>query len=429
MAKSKGSPRADMVDREREKEIDAALDLLVADVTDGGTITGGDEVISRLTRRVVQKLLGSELTDHLGYERGDRAGYGSGNSRNGTYPKTAKTTNGEITLDHPRDRNGTFEPQILAKGDTCLDGLDERIISMYARGMTVRDIQAHLADVYGGLDVSPQFISDTTAAVLDDAKAWQQRPLSAVYPIVWLDALNVSIRDSGVVRKKAVYVALGLTPYGYKETLGMWLAPEGENIAGKDESATFWQVVLTELQNRGVRDMLVCCVDGLTGFPEAIEAIFPDTWVQSCVVHMIRNTMRYVAYKDRQALARDLRPVYTAPSQEAAEDALDSFEAAWGDRYPVVPKLWRDRWALIVPMFAFPAEIRKIMYTTNIIESLNSQLRKTTRNRGLFPNDDSAKKLLYLVLMNAERNWTMPVQNWALALNQFEILFPGRLDN
>ncbi len=295
--------------------------------------------------------------------------------------------------------------------------------------MTVRDIQGHLADVYAGLDVSPQFISDVTASVLDDARAWQQRPLADVYTLVWMDALNLKVRDGGVVRKKAVYVALGLTTSGYKETLGMWMAEEGEGVHGKDESATFWQVVLTELQNRGVRDILVCCVDGLTGFPQAIEAIFPDTWVQTCVVHMIRNTIKYVSYKDRRKILKDLKSVYTAASQEAAEAALDAFEDAWSDRYPVVPKLWRDRWEHVVPMFAFPAEIRKIMYTTNIIESLNSQLRKVTRNRGLFPTDDSAKKLLYLVLMNAEKNWSRPLQDWPKALNQFEIIFPGRLDN
>lgn len=390
-------------------------------------VLGPGGVLDQIKRRFIESALDGELTTHLGYERHAVEGRGSGNSRNGTFPKTLKGTDGEITIDHPRDRAGTFEPQLVPKGVTHLPGFDDRIISLYARGLTVREIQAHLGECYAGLEVSPDLISSVTDSVLDDLEAWQTRPLDRLYMIVWLDAIVVKVRDGRTVRNKAAYLAIGVNIAGRKEALGLWLA-EGEGTHGKNESAKFWLGVLNELKTRGVRDILVCCCDGLSGFPAAITAVFPDTWVQTCVVHVVRNSLAYVAYKDRRAVARDLRGIYTAPDEDAGLAALDAFEATWAGRYPKIPQIWQDKWDLIVPMWAFPPEIRKIMYTTNIIESVNAQLRKVSSHRGLFPTDKAVKKLLYLVLHNIEKKWSQPVRDWPAALNQFAILFPERLD-
>ncbi len=318
----------------------------------------------------------------------------------------------------PRDRDGSFEPKVVRKNQTRLKGFDDRILSLYSRGMTTREIQRHLKELYR-VEVSPQLISRVTDAVAEDIRAWRNRPLNPIWPIVYLDALVVRIRDRGVVTRKAVYLALGVNLEGTKEVLGLWI--EGS------EGAKFWLKSINELKNRGVEDIFIVCCDGLKGFPEAIEAVFPKTVVQTCIVHMIRNSTRYVAYKDRKAVSADLKPVYTAASRDDALEALDAFDKSWGERYPMIAQSWMANWERLVPFLDFPPDIRKVIYTTNAIESVNSQIRKLIKNRGHFPNDDAAIKLIYLALVNAEKRWTMPIRNWKLALNQFAILFEGRL--
>ena len=318
----------------------------------------------------------------------------------------------------PRDRNGTFEPVLVKKHQTHFDGFDDQILSMYARGMTVRDIQGHLKELYG-TEVSPDLISRVTDAVLEEVKAWQSRPLDPIWPIVYLDALVVKVRDQGTVGNKSAYLAIGVNMEGRKEVLGMWLEAT--------EGAKFWLRVITELRNRGVKDILVACCDGLKGFPEAIESVFPQTTVQTCIVHMIRNSLTYVNWKDRKKLMVDLRRVYSADTENEAGAMLDEFDGVWGAKYPMIGQIWRRHWERIIPFFAFSRDIRKVLYTTNAIESLNSQLRKVLRNRGHFPTDDAVLKLLYLALNNAEKKWTMPIRDWRSALHQFAIHFEGRL--
>lgn len=318
----------------------------------------------------------------------------------------------------PRDRTSDFEPQLVKKGQTRFDGLDGKIISLYSRGMTQREIQGHLEEIYG-VDISPSLISTVTDAVLDEVRTWQNRPLDSVYPILYLDALQVKVRSQGRVTNKAIYLAFGVNLQGLKEVLGMW--------AAETEGAKFWMQVITELKNRGVSDIFIACVDGLKGFPEAIEALYPQTQVQLCMVHLVRHSLSYVSHKDRKAVADDLKTVYQAATLEEAERQLAGFEETWAANYPVIGKSWRANWSRVVPMFGYPSEIRRAVYTTNIVESLNMTLRKISKNRSLFPNDEAVFKLMYPGLRNISKRWTMPIPNWSAAMNQFAILFDGRV--
>jgi len=395
------------------------LDELLADYERPEDLTGPDGLLKELFKRLIESAGGAELGMHLGYEKGDPAGRGSGNSRNGTTSKTLRTELGDVQVDMPRDRNGSFEPQIVPKGQTHWEGFDDKIISMYAGGMTVAEIRGHLEDIYG-VSVSGDFISTVTDQVLEDVRAWQTRPLDPCYLVVWIDALVVKMRVDGVVRNRPIYVVLGLNVEGRKEALAL--------VAGTgDESAKFWLKVLTDLRNRGVGDVCVVCCDGLTALPEAIEAVYGDAWVQTCVVHLIRNSLRFVSYRDRKTVTRDLRPIYRAATEDDALGALADFEQAWGGRYPGIVELWQRAWERFTPFFAFPAEIRRIIYTTNSIEAVNRQLRKVIKTRGHFPTEDAALKLLWLGLMKAEEKWTYPIQNWGNALHQFSIYFPGKV--
>lgn len=397
---------------------DELLKELLADYKKPEDLLGPGGLLKQLTAALVEKALQAEMTEHLGYEKHAVSGRGSGNSRNGKTDKTLKSESGEMAVEIPRDRNGTFVPQLVKKHETHFDGFDDKIISMYARGMTVREIQGHLKELYG-TEVSPDLISRVTDAVLEEVKGWQNRPLDSVWPIVYLDALVIKVRDQGTVTNKSAFLALGLNMQGTKEVLGLWI--EG------NEGAKFWLKIMTELKNRGVTDVLLVCCDGLKGFPEAIEAVFPRATVQTCIVHMLRNSVRYVAWADRKGVIAALKPIYSADTEQAAEAALEAFEKGVGQRYPMISKSWRANWQRVIPFLAFPREIRKAIYTTNAIESLNFQLRKIIKNRGHFPSDDAAFKLLYLALSRAQEKWTMPIRNWKNALNQFAVHFEGRL--
>jgi putative transposase len=397
---------------------DELLKELLAEYKKPEDLLGPGGLLKQLTAALVEKALQAEMTEHLGYEKHAATGRGSGNSRNGKSDKTLKSEAGEMAVEIPRDRNGTFVPQLVKKHETHFDGFDDKIISMYARGMTVREIQGHLKDLYG-TEVSPDLISRVTDAVLEEVKGWQNRPLDSVWPIVYLDALVIKVRDQGTVTNKSAFLALGVNMQGTKEVLGLWI--EG------NEGAKFWLKIMTELKNRGVADVLFVCCDGLKGFPEAIEAVFPRATVQTCIVHMLRNSVRYVAWADRKGVVAALKPIYSADTEQAAEAALEAFEKGMGQRYPLISKSWRANWQRVIPFLVFPREIRKAIYTTNAIESLNYQLRKIIKNRGHFPSDDAAFKLLYLALSRAQEKWTMPIRNWKNALNQFAVHFEGRL--
>jgi putative transposase len=392
------------------------LDQLLAGYEKPEDLTGEQGLFKQLKKALIERALGAELSEHLGYEKGDPAGRGSGNNRNGATPKTLLTEDGELDIEVPRDRAGTFEPLLVPKGQTRFDGFDEKILSLYGRGMTVREIQGHLQELYA-VEVSPDLISRVTDAVLDEVRAWQSRPLDRLYPIVFFDALRVKIRDEGVVRSKAVYVALGLNADGEKDVLGLWIE--------QSEGAKFWLKVMNELRNRGVEDILIAVVDGLKGFPEAINAAFPQTTVQTCIVHLIRNSLAFVSWTDRKALMPALKKIYRAESAEAAAERLDEFEAEWGKRYPTIAQLWRRNWEHVIPFFAFPPEVRKIIYTTNAVEALNRSLRKIIKTRGGFPNDDAAMKLLYLAIQNAGMRWKRPIA-WTAAMSQFAVMFGDR---
>ena len=394
------------------------LDELLAGYTTPEDLTGPGGLLKRLTGALVERALEAELTDHLGYVPHAPEGRSSGNSRNGTSKKTLQTEQGPIPIEVPRDRDGSFVPQLVKKHQRRFAGFDDKILSMYARGMSVRDIQAHLSELYG-TEVSPDLISSVTDAVIGEVQAWQSRLLEPVWPIVYLDALVLKIRDEGVVRNKSAYLALGINPEGKKEVLGLWIA--------ENEGAKFWLKVITELKNRGVEDMFIACCDGLKGFPEAIEAVFPRTIVQTCIVHMTRNSMRFVGWDRRKELIHDLRRIYGAETEGAGFAALGEVEAIWQKSHPMALASWRSNWERIRPFFAFPFEVRRIIYTTNAIESLNYQLRKIIKAKGHFPSDEAAAKLLYLALRNAEKNWKMPQHTWKSALNQFAIHFEGRL--
>jgi transposase-like protein len=392
------------------------LDQLLGGGLKPEDLTAEDGLFRRLKKALLERALGAELTHHVGYEKGDPAGRGTGNSRNGTSRKTLLTDDGELEIEVPRDRAGTFEPVIVAKGQTHFDGFDEKIISLYARGLTVREIQGHLAELYG-TEVSPDLISKVTDAVLDEVREWQSRPLEAIYPIVFFDALRVKIRDEGLVKNKAVYVVLGINPCGEKEVLGLWIE--------QTEGAKFWLKVMNDLKNRGVADILIAVVDGLKGFPEAIASVFPQTLVQTCIVHLIRNSLSFVSWKDRKAIMPSIKAIYHAENADAALTRLEEFEAEWGKRYPAIGQAWRRVWQHVVPFFAFAPEIRKMIYTTNAVEALNRSLRKIIKTRGSFPTDEAAMKLLYLAIRNAGVHWRRPIA-WTAAMSQFAIQFGDR---
>jgi putative transposase len=399
------------------------LDSLITDAVKSGTpIDGADGLLNELTKAVLERSMAAELTHHLGYENGDPAGRGSGNSRNGSTAKTVNTVNGAVTIDAPRDRNGTFEPVIVPKKVRRLSNINSVVLSLYSRGMTTRDIEAHLEEVYGA-KVSRELISNITEVVVDEIKAWQSRPLDEVYPILYIDGLRLRIKDNGVVTTKVAYLAIGVDVDGRKHALGCWIQDT--------EGAKFWQKVVIDLRNRGVHDILIACCDGLTGLPDAIRSVFPETVVQTCVVHVIRNAMRFVSYKDRKKVASAMREIYTAASVDAAELALKEFDGKFGEQYPGAIDTWRLAWNEFIPFLDYPVELRKIVYTTNTIESINFQLRKITKNRGHFPDKDAAMKLLYLGLRNisSERGGESGTgtQGWKTALNTMSRLFPGRL--
>lgn len=394
------------------------IDELLKDYQKPEDIIGDNGLLKQLTKAILERALASELTHELGYKKHSPTGRNGGNSRNGKSSKTLKTDHGDIELSLPRDRNSEFEPQIVKKGQRRFAGFDDKIVSMYARGMTTRDIQGHLEEIYG-IEVSPELISTVTDGIISEVKEWQNRPLDEVYPIVFFDAIRMKIRDDGRVINKAAYLAIGVGMDGLKDVLGIWIE--------KNEGAKFWLSVFTELKNRGMNDVLIACVDGLKGLPEAIESVFPQAEVQLCIVHMVRNSLKFVSYKDRKKIATDLKIVYRAATVEQAEAALKDFEETWDGRYPMISKSWRSNWPRIIPFFAYSAEIRKAIYTTNAIESLNNSLRKVTKNRNSFPSDEAAIKLLYMALKNIKKKWTMPIRNWSLAIHQFSIHFEGRV--
>ena len=414
-------------DREAGRPVidDEVLDRLMDRVeAEGLELLGPDGVLTELTSRIMNRALEVEMSDHLGYEKGDTAGWGSGNMRNGNYPKSVLTDAGGIPIQVPRDRNSTFEPQLVPKHQRRITGFNDLVIGLVSRGMTVRDVQAHIADVYD-VEISPELVSKVTDAVLPELREWQSRPLDPTYPILYLDAIVVKVRTDGRVRNRPVYIAMAVDLDGRKHVLGLWLGVG-------DEGAKFWLSVLTELKNRGLADVLIACCDGLTGFADAIEAVWPQTVVQTCVVHLIRNSIRFSSWKDRKAITKALKPIYQAATVEAAGDALTVFETEWGDRYPAIVDLWKRNWERFTPFLEFDPAIRKIIYTTNAIESLNYQLRKVTKTRGHFPTDDAVLKILYLAIRNIghQRGGDLGTgtQGWKQALNAFAIAFPGRLE-
>jgi putative transposase len=394
------------------------LDQLLVDYKKPEDLIGETGLLKQLTKAIYERAMEAELTHHLGHARHDPVTNESGNARNGKSRKTIKGDFGELPLDIPRDRQGTFEPLLIPKHERRFRGFDEKILSLYARGLTVREIQGHLEEIYG-VDVSPSLVSSVTEAVLEEVKAWQSRPLDRIYPIVYLDCIHVKVRDHGSIQTKAVYLVIGVSLAGEKEVLGLWIA--------QAEGAKFWLQVVTELKNRGVQDIFIACVDGLKGFPEAIESVFPKATVQLCIVHLVRYCMNFVSWKDRKAVAADLRRIYQAATVEEAERRLAEFEAVWNDRYPPIAQGWRRHWSRITPFFDYPYEIRRVIYTTNAIESVNSGLRKISKNRNAFPNDDAVFKLFYLALKNMSQNWAMPIANWKAALTRFTILFEERM--
>ena len=401
----------------------AVIDALLADAQATGTpIDGVDGLLNKMTKAVFERVLAAEMTHELGYERGDPAGAGSGNSRNGTSEKTISTPNGPVTIEVPRDRKGSFEPKIVPKHARRVGQIDEMMLSLYARGMTTRDIEAHLREVYG-VNASRELISNVTEVVADEIELWRNRPVDEVYPIVYIDGIRIQVRDKGAVTVKVAHLVIGVDVEGRKHALGCWIA--------EAEGAKFWLSVLTELRNRGLRDILICCCDGLSGLPEAITAAFPKTVVQTCVVHVIRNAMRFVSYADRKKVAAGMRRVYTAPTLEAAELEFAELEADFGEQYPGAIDVWRRAWNEFIPFLDYPPELRRIVYTTNAIESINFQLRKITKTRGHFPSDAAAMKLLYLGLRNisSKRGGESGTgtAGWTMALNTLAVLFPGRL--
>lgn len=401
----------------REEFSAEVLDTLLQGVVTEQDLLGEGGTVKRLTKALLERVLQAELSHHLGYDKHESKGRDGGNSRNGFSEKTVRGEFGQVPIAIPRDREGSFEPLILPKGKSRLGGLDEKIISLYARGMSTRDITSQLRELYR-VEVSAELISQVTESVMEEVKSWQSRPLDALYPIVWMDAIHVKIRHQGQVKNKAVYLALGVNLEGQKDLLGLWIA--------ETEGSKFWLSVLTELKARGVQDIFIACIDGLTGFAEAIETAFTKTQVQQCVVHMVRNSLAYVNYKDRKKVAADLRSIYAAPTEQSAELQLEAFATKWDATYPYISKSWRQHWTRLTPCFQYPADIRRVVYTTNTIESVNASLRKVMRQRGAFPSDDSVHKVMYLALRNIKKRWNMPVFHWSAALNHFRIFFDDR---
>jgi putative transposase len=407
-----------------EGELDRLGGLLPADALEDALeglepeeITGPGGLLTQLAGRVIETALGAELTGHLGYPPGQAPPGGAGNVRNGSTPKTVGTELGPVQIKTPRDRDASFEPQLVRKRQTRLAGLDERVLDLYAGGMSVRDIAAHLSDLYG-TEVGRDTISRVTDAVLEEVQAWRTRPLEAVYPIVYFDALMVKVREDRSVRSRACYLAVGVTVDGEREALGIWWQDS--------EGAKFWLAVLNDLHRRGVGDVLIACVDGLAGFPEAIEAVYPAAWVQTCIVHQIRASLRYVPYKHRRKVAADLKPIYTAPNADAAEAELERFDQHWGGRYPMIAQAWRRDWQHITPFLALPDELRRVVYTTNTIEAMHRQIRKAIKTRGHFPDEQAATKLIYLAIERAETKWRS-ARSWTPALTALKIHFGDRL--
>lgn len=409
-----------MLAKTKEKDvIDKMLDQIDFHGMTKDELAGENGLLRKLTSRFYSKVLEAEMDEHLGYKKNDNAGDNSGNSRNGyTTKKVITEDNDTIEVQVPRDRNSTFEPVIIPKHEKRAPLFNDQIISMYSFGMSVRDIQRHLRQVYG-VEVSAETISRITEAVLDDVREWQTRPLEKSYPILFLDALRVNSRQDGKNVNKALYVALAINWEGRKEVLGLWLADT--------EGAKFWMSVLTDIKNRGVEDILIACMDGLTGFPDAVRAVFPDTHIQHCIVHMVRSSTKFVSYKDLKAVCRDLKEIYSAVNAESGHEALEEFGKKWDSKYPMIYKSWSGNWNDLIEFFNYPSEIRRAIYTTNAIESLNFSLRKITRNKSSFPDDDSIYKVMYLAIKNASARWTMPIKEWGLAVNQFAILFDGRV--
>jgi putative transposase len=401
----------------RDRLSDEVVDELLAGSRTEEEIVGPGGVLAQLTKRLVERALQAELSEHLGYEPHREPPGGVGNTRNGSTGKTLVTEQGPVRIETPRDRRGSFEPQLVRKGQRRFEGFDDKILALYARGLSTRDIEAHLAEIYG-VKVGRDLISRVTDAVVEDVREWQQRPLEDVYPVVFLDALVLKIREGGTVQRKACYLALAVTLEGERDVLGIWFQDA--------EGAKFWMQVLNELKQRGIRDILICCVDGLKGVPEAIEAIYPQTVVQTCIVHLIRYSLRYVPRREREQVARDLKPIYTAVDQDAAQAALEAFDDKWGARFPVITRAWLNAWEYVTPFLAFPDEVRRVIYTTNAIEALNRQLRKAIKTKGHFPNEEAAKKLIYLAITNAVPAWTR-TRNWTTALLAFKIHFGDRL--
>ncbi len=394
------------------------IDQLLSGYKKPEDLIGENGLLKQLTKALIERALQAEMTEHLGHDKHATVSNLTGNARNGKSSKTLKGEFGELPIEIPRDREGSFEPQLISKHQTRWTGFDDKIISLYSRGMTVREIQSHLIEMYGA-EVSPTLISSVTDAVMEDVKQWQSRPLDAVYPVIYLDCIHVKVRDAGAVRTKAVYLAIGINMQGEKEVLGLWVS--------QTEGAKFWLGVVTELKNRGIQDIFIACVDGLKGFPEAIEAVYPQATVQLCIVHMVRNSLNYVGWNKRGLVATDLKRVYSASTADEAEQYLTEFEVKWDDAYPPIAKSWRNNWMRIIPFFDYPPEIRKIIYTTNAIESVNMSLRKVSKNRSSFPNDEAVTKLFYLALINISKKWTMPLRDWKPALNRFTIQFEERM--
>ena len=400
------------------------IEQLKADLKNAKTyqdLMGENGAIKKLIKSSVEGMLEAELTEHLGYQKHSPYGKNSGNNRNGKSYKTLKNEQGEIDITVPRDRNGSFDPIVVKKYERTLGPIENKIISMYAKGMTTRDIQAHIHEIYG-LDISPTLVSNITDKIIDLAKQWHNRPLDAVYPIVFFDAIHYKVQDEGRVVTKAAYTALAVDITGKKDLLGLWI--------GEAEGANFWLNIFTELKNRGVEDILITCVDGLKGFPDAIHTVFPHAEVQLCIIHLIRNTLKYVASKDQKLFMKDLKKVYNAPTEEAALLELDTLESTWGKKYSLPVKIWRNNWANASTYFKYPGEIKTIIYTTNAVEALHRQFRKVTKAKSLFPNDEALKKMLFLAYRDLSKKWkVMPIRNWSLVLSHLSIIFDQRLKN
>jgi len=403
------------------KLAEATIEQLLIDLEKAKSyedLMGKDGAIKKLLKSSLENMLESELSDHLGYEKHSATGDNTGNSRNGKTRKTIKTNEGKIELTIPRDRNSTFDPVVVQKYEKTLGPIEDKIISMYAKGMTTRDIQSHIEEIYG-LEISPTTVSRITDSIVVHAKEWQNRPLDEIYPIVFFDAIHYKVREDGKVRSKAAYTCLAVDLDGHKDMLGIWV--------GESEGANYWHGIMTELKNRGVKDILIAAVDGLKGFPEAIESVFPGCEVQQCIIHQIRNTLKYIASKNQKEFMTDLKPVYRAPTEEAGLLALDKLEEKWGKKYPYPINSWRNNWNHLAVFFKYPEEIRTVIYTTNAVENLHRQFRKVTKNRALFPNDDALTKMLYLAYKDISKKWTMPIRDWSFIFSQFSIIFDKRL--